>query len=319
MARPLTRSQAAAAAAAEAAATVPGQRTLMSRPEELQLGVAAAVEDLRDAASLCFALPPLGLRVLRTLPRFQDKLMSVALQWVASPSQRFNVIDEALLRRYARERSMTREGCAWLTVLNAAVESKLCLCMADLVLDSGTHTKWNLMDAEGVGAKVRMDFPNGLLLHYEGVDGAERLVLSEYPDGEAQHYEGEKGSERVVQRHLPDGEVQHFGGGKGVERLLRCVKSDGRVRHYEGAPFERMVREEYPDGQVQHYEGAKGVERMVRAEFPSGNVNYYEGQADAERKVRTEFPYGEVHHFEGEMDAEYLVRVEFADGQGTYD
>ena len=78
--------------------------------EELQLLVAAEL-DLRDATALCLASPPpFGLRALRTIPRFQDKLMSVALRLAANPSGAHLFIDEQLLRGGVSHRRLRFSG-----------------------------------------------------------------------------------------------------------------------------------------------------------------------------------------------------------------
>ena len=58
--------------------------------------------------------------------------------------------------------------------------------------------------------------------HYEGEEGAERLVRNETMATRARlHYTGEKGAERLVCCELPCGVVGHYEGEKGAERLVR--------------------------------------------------------------------------------------------------
>ena len=108
--------------------------------------------------------------------------MSVALQLVIAPSSA-NLINEDLQRRYASERSMTPEGCAWLAAQSAASGSQVRLTFVTGPGNATTHKKWYLKDGDEDGADVRLDFPDGRMDHYEGSIGAERVIRSSFADG----------------------------------------------------------------------------------------------------------------------------------------
>ena len=110
--------------------------------------------------------------------------------------------------------------------------------------------------------------PDTGVLHYEGGEGAERLVRIVRADGYVAHYEGQRGAERLVRAEGQDGSVGHYDGEGGAERLVRAEGQDGSVGHYEGERgAERLVRAEHLDGSVAHHEGERGAERIVRIEF----------------------------------------------------
>ena len=109
-----------------------------------------------------------------------------------------------------------------------------------------------------VGALLRFERPHATD-HYEGAEGAERLVRADLPSGEVLHYEGERHAERLMRQEQPSGDMvlqHHYEGEKGTERL---------------------VRQEEQNGVVVHYEGKKGTERLVRCEVPSGPNSVEEG------------------------------------------
>ena len=47
---------------------------------------------------------------------------------------------------------------------------------------------------------VRIDMHDGSIAHFEGENGAKRIVRMVYSDGDILFFEGEKGAERVVRK-----------------------------------------------------------------------------------------------------------------------
>ena len=308
---------------------------LSALPQELQLLIAEAVGDRCDRAALALASPRLlGLAACRELPSYQGLEMSLAFHHVLG-----GPIDEQSLRSYASRSEATLEGCEWLAWLAGVAAAGLLqsgtrpgrpgrdapLPIPSLqihVAVSGTVEKWFLLQPSSTfGALLRDVHLHVRTVHYEGEEGAERMVRSEnLPSGQVIHYEGEKGVERVVRRELPnDGQVLHYEGERGAERMVRCERTGGTVSHFEGEKgAEREVRSERPSGQVFHFEDEKGAERLVRSVLPSGQVLHYEGERGAARMVRCEQPCGQVLHYEGEKGAERWVRIVFPSGHALY-
>ena len=63
----------------------------------------------------------------------------------------------------------------------------------------------------------------------KGAKGAERKVRAEFADGQVDHYNGAAGTERKVHAVFADGEVLHFEGAAGAERMTCAVSADGRA------------------------------------------------------------------------------------------
>eukprot|EP00964_Phaeocystis_antarctica_P002912 scaffold1541_cov67-Phaeocystis_antarctica.AAC.2 len=289
-----------------------GEDLLNTLPLELQLHIANAVGERCDRAALALASPRvLGLAACCELPSYQGLEMSLAFHVLGG------AIDEQLLRSYASRSEATPEGCEWLAGVDAA---------AGVLVVSGPFGQepWHLKSGSTVGALLRRKQLSGVVCHYEGKEGAERLARCDLPCGQVKHFNREKGAFGVLVRcEQPSGEVQHFEGETcGVERLVRCELPSGVVRHYEGEKgAERMARREDPrSGTVQHYKGERDVEFEVRREDPSGAVQHYKGEKGAEYVVRREKPNGEVQHYEGERGAEHLVRIKLPSGAaGQYE
>ena len=115
-----------AAAAQCAARSTPSRAALFSLllelPLDLQLVVARFLENPKDCAALCLAVPRgLGLTALRELRQYKDILVSVALR-VATGEL---VIDASVLRwyLYALDIDFTEEGCKWLNIMADAMGS----------------------------------------------------------------------------------------------------------------------------------------------------------------------------------------------------
>ena len=51
------------------------------------------------------------------------------------------------------------------------------------------------------------------------------------PDGTVSHYEGEEGAERMVRKLFPDGTVFHYEGEKGVEWMVSMEHQDDMGPH----------------------------------------------------------------------------------------
>ena len=92
----------------------PALLTLVDLPLELLVHIGGAVEDARDRASLCLALPPLGVTLMRHAdhPEYRELIFAVAMHLATVADA---VIDEALLRKYAKEgtRRASRAALSW--------------------------------------------------------------------------------------------------------------------------------------------------------------------------------------------------------------
>ena len=172
-------------------------------------------------------------------------------------------LSEDTLRRYAADRRASADHFPWL----ARVSPALCLSATVEGAYEQRAETWALRRGEESGAHLRVRFlRSGLVRHFEGGRGAERMVRGEFADGEVQYFEGEQDAERVVRREFADGTVQYFEGEEGAERMVRAVLPSGQEQHYEGAKGEeRCLRAVWPEGEEQHFEGAKGEERRVTA------------------------------------------------------
>lgn len=301
------------------------QSRLLELPFELQLQIAASVGDPRDRAKLCLACPPLGLAAIRQFAEYRSLLFAVAMRLASVPGA---CIDEALLRRFAKDTHASAAGCERLAewAADAGTPMRLECCRYSL---PNAVSHWRLINGDNEGAVVLLLNVGNEVLHYEGERDSERMLLGISPDGKVGHFEGERGSEKRVRIVFPDGGVQHFDGERGFERLVRAVFPNGAVLHFDGergsermvravladgimkdfegsCGSERKVRVLYPHCAVQHFEGEHGAERLVRATFPNGAVLYYEGECGAERIVRGDLPCGMVAHYKGERGAEHI-------------
>ena len=100
------------------------------------------------------------------------------MQLVKSP--RLQPINEDLLRRFAGDNRATAAGCAQLAAFAQARERRLNLKAVPHIVH-GTHEAhvlvWTLVKANGdEGARVRCDRQDGVVLHYAGEKGEERLT-----------------------------------------------------------------------------------------------------------------------------------------------
>ena len=92
-------------------------------PRELQLCVFPFLDDVADAASLCLAVPPLGLSAIRSRAELQGPLFAIAMRLKTVPGA---IIDEALLRKYANDPQADAAHFEWLKKANIAASSKRC-------------------------------------------------------------------------------------------------------------------------------------------------------------------------------------------------
>ena len=262
---------------AEAALAMSDDDRFNTLPLELQLHIANAVSERCDRAALALASPRLlGLAAGRELPSYQGLEMSLAFHHVLG-----GAIDEQLLRMYARRSEATPEGCKWLAGVDAGA--------GVLVVSGNSAPQWHLKSGSTVGALLRskLTAQSALEAHYEGEEGAERLVCCEEPDGSVWHFEGKKGMERRVRFVPANGGVWHYTGKKGARRLVRS--------------------------KVFHFEGEGGAEHIVRCE-PSACSHRHcplHGSTRARREATsnlcaTSHPtaYGGVIHLGSETDAE---------------
>ena len=65
-------------------------------------------------------------------------------------------------------------------------------------LDDAATTHFESAVPGGKERKVRVEFPFGVVEHYEGPPGQERKVREVYTNGKVQYYEGPKGNEEMV-------------------------------------------------------------------------------------------------------------------------
>ena len=188
-------------------------------PPELHLRILEGVEDFSDCAAFSLASPRLGLLALRSgLARFKDPLFAVAMRlllierliagsFVGAPIM--DTLNEATLRAYAADRRATADHFPWLARVSPA------LCLSSTVEGAGeqrTET-WALRRGEERGADLRVRFlKSGLVRHFEGERGAERLVRVVGADGTVEHYEGEQGAARLVRMETASGIVQYYEG-----------------------------------------------------------------------------------------------------------
>ena len=76
---------------------------------------------------------------------------------------------------------------------------------------------------------MRVDYPNRMEQHYEGEQGAERMVRAEFADGEIQFYEGGKGVENYSIRSADE-----FRGKANVSRIeYLCAFFRAHKREFE--------------------------------------------------------------------------------------
>ena len=273
---------------ARASAELVTFRILYELPQDMQLRVADSLDDPRDCARLCLALPPLGLLAMRSVARYQQFIFRVGMQLAL----RGTAIDDVLFRRYARDQRANYDGVIWLNAAAAAEGS----AWSVLVQPDGFSdtVQWTL----------RHDLSMDTVLRVENRDA--KL-----------HFEGGKGAERRSRIDLVQGGVNcgiiFFEGPRGAERQSRIEHPTGCVAHYEGEQgFERTVRIEHPNEppSIFYYEGAKNAERCVRSEQPrEGLVNYFEGAKDHERQVCACHVSGCVIYFEGARGAERPTRA----------
>ena len=178
----------------------PPASLLLALPDELRVQIAGELSEWRDRAALCLACPPLGVASIREIAQYKDPLLAIAIAlWQRSAS---TVLNEPLFRRYAADKLASEEGCGWLT--DAAERHDVDIGF-DIERRRNGTLLWSLLVGEesayGYGiyavGKVRLEFSNGQVRHYEGENGAERKVRTEMLSGEVKYYYGEKGAERL--------------------------------------------------------------------------------------------------------------------------
>jgi hypothetical protein len=246
------------------------------------------------------------------------------MQLVKSP--RLQPINEDLLRRFAGDNRATAAGCAQLAAFAQARERRLNLKAVPHIVH-GTHEAhvlvWTLVKANGdEGARVRCDRQDGVVLHYAGEKGEERLTRVVKPNAcegaytskqTTFYYEGPRGAEVKRREEYADGTIVHFDGEKDRERVVRAEHPDGHILHYTGERgHERRLRAEGRNGKVVYFEGPKGHEAKRRQDRPDGTVAFYEGPKGDERKVREDHPDGRVFLFGGPKGAEKVREMGFA-------
>ena len=185
--------------------------SLRELPPELQIYIARELNERTDRAALCLALPPLGCAALRGLAEYRDDiLMSVALRLLSiAVAAKHTLLNERLLRLYVADHRATHDGLLWLNAAFAAAGVDLQVQVAGEGLE---HTR--LFAGLEPGALL-MNRMNGDVVHYEGEQGAERIVRLVYSSSSGDvttHYEGEKGAERMVRLVYSSGEVFHYEG-----------------------------------------------------------------------------------------------------------
>ena len=270
----MVQTRSAKHAALAAAAPAPFQ-LLHELPSDLQLRIASLLDDPRHRASLCLALPPVGLLAVRESPLYKELPTKVGMEIVLG-----RAVNGAMMRRYMLDKRSDYDGIVWLNRLAVSMGAAVAIRVEprtpnDLV--DPTSLRWTLVGRSGrAGGVLRAAFSDtDGVVDYAGAKGAERRVRMVSGCGFSVHYEGAKGAERQVM--MVDGRsglVIHYEGAKGAERqVMLVVGSSGQVIHFEGVKdAERKVRMELADGVVVYFEGEKGDEALVRAEYPDGLI-----------------------------------------------
>ena len=80
------------------------------------------VDDWTDAASLCLALPRLGVLAIRSRVEWQGPLFAIAMRLASMPG---SVIDEDLFRKYVNDPQVDAAHFKWLEDANDAAGSML--------------------------------------------------------------------------------------------------------------------------------------------------------------------------------------------------
>ena len=303
--------------------------SISDMPDELHMLIFEHVDEWRDRAAMCVAMPRSGIAAIQSIAAYKDPLLAVSMNLMQHRAS--TLIDDDLLRRYAADELSTPEGCAWLRATALQDGSTL-----HVEVVPGEEPTWRLCQG-GVAGPVLRQKMSDIWVHYAGELDLERRVRVVSSRGGTLWYEGEKGGERMVRMVTAKGGTTYLEGDKGAERMVRMEHPDGTVDHYEGemgaerhvgtdhrnggsAAFagekgaERMVRMGLRGGAILLFEGERGAERHVRTEHPNGDIMYYEGEKDAEHLVRTERPTGYVVHMEGGKGAEHMVRAKRPDG-----
>jgi hypothetical protein len=146
---------------------------------ELQLQIAAQLDDPADFASLCLAEPRLGRQALKSLKHFNTLLFVVAMRLVTGGH-----INEALLRRYAGDLRSERAGCEWLKSKGGGrpfihVDMMEGMESASALGDSDLKEQWCLQTEEGK-VLIQERYHSGIICHYEGERGSERMVRRDF-------------------------------------------------------------------------------------------------------------------------------------------
>ena len=305
--------------------------------------IADLLEGLHDLASLCLAIPPLGISILmRERNPLQTLLCADALNKRACTRQGLlmlairvvsgdAVMNEAAIRRLTANQLMSTSHALSVAKLAQEAGSTFSLSITvaqDVTQDephdtrrssanvarNASHERWNLLVGDTETALLREMLINGTVIHYQGESGAECKVRMVSSDGKVVFYAGERGEERRMRSEYPDGSVCHWEGERGAERQVRGEYCHGWIAHFEGERgAEVKVRAQTPDGGLIYFEGVRGGERVVRLETRLGWTIHYEGERSAERVVRMEGNKGIIIHFDGERGAEREVWVEGPD------
>ena len=179
-------------------------------PLELQLLVADEVDALTDRASLCLALPALGLAALRQLARYDSILMSVALRLARlDQAGKLALLDERLIRLLVADDRASANDCNWLNAVYAEAGSDLQVQLSD-----GYH-------------KVDPKCTVGQMCWSLSVSGEDDAVLRLQDDDLIVHFEGEKDAERVVRFGHRDLLQLHFD--QGDEGATEELELDGHA------------------------------------------------------------------------------------------
>jgi len=133
---------------------------------ELQLQIAAQLDDPADFASLCLAAPRLGRLALKSLKH--------------SNTRRF----ELMLRRYAGDPRSEQAGCEWLKLNGGGwpfihVDIMERMESGSEVGENDLKEQWCLKTEEGK-VLIQERYHSGIICHYEGERGSERMVRRDF-------------------------------------------------------------------------------------------------------------------------------------------
>ena len=248
---------------------------LCELPWELQCHV-FAMADNAHAYHFSLAHPRLGWDAIARMPRYRRLLI-----------RNLGVVDEALFRQYLFGRDATYHD---ICVLNAvAATQDTTLVVANEPYRNGIL--WCLFPERTL---LRIDYAQGITIHFEGQQGEERKVREVSVEHDyVLHMVGPAGYECKWCVNWSNGEsIEYYQGTQDQESLFQ-------VQYRKSTFFDSFFHEYFADelgvdmtgvSHVEYYTGAAGEERLfrVQAEAPTGGlvVAEFKGRPGQERLIR---------------------------------